>query len=188
MGVRARPDQVFALVSDPPRKASLNPNVKVIRVEQESNGPVREGSVFYHRLQKGTRIFEYHSRCIRMVPARLFVSRGETNPPFEVRVTVEPTPEGCSLTQQETLEVTPELLDALEPLSTKPHFSQQLMGMLGLFPGLRHMGSEFRAHQRERLAQRLTAELLAWLEAIKAHLEAQDPTTKGALPEQTHGS
>lgn len=172
--VRAEPDRVFALVSEPPWKAALNPNVKVIRVEQESEGPVREGTVFYHRLQKGQRLFEYRSRCLRIAPPRLFESRGETDPPFEVRVTVEPTPGGSRLTQQETLEVRPQLLDALEPASTRERTLREMVALLSFFPGLHSLGSELRRWQREQLARRLTAELQAWLQAIKAHLEAED--------------
>jgi hypothetical protein len=111
--VRAEPRLAFALVSDLRRKAVLNPNIRVIRVELEGEEPVREGSVFYHRFQKGKQIIEYRSRCVRCVPPRLFESRGETDPPFEVRVTVEPAPGGCRLTQEERVEVTPALLDAL---------------------------------------------------------------------------
>lgn len=170
--VRAEPAVVFALVSDPPRKAALNPNVQVIRVEHEGDGPVAEGSIFYHRLQKGQRIFEYRSRCLRIVRPRLFESRAETDPPFEVRVTVEPTPEGCRLTQEEMLEVTPELLDALEPVSAGGQAFREAVGLLALFPGLRLLAAEFRRRQRERLASRLTAELEAWLDAIRAHVEA----------------
>ena len=158
--VRAEPAAVFALISDPPRKAALNPNVTVIRVEQETDGPVREGAVFYHRLQRGARIFEYRSRCLRIAPPTLFESRAETDPPFEVRVMVEPTPEGCRLTQRETLEVSPALLDAVEPVP---------LGFLALFA--RWLGVEVRRGQRERITRRLTGELQAWLEAIKAHLE-----------------
>jgi len=169
--VSAEPDRVFALVSDPPRKAALNPNVQVIRVEQESEGPVREGSVFYHRLQKGQRIFDYRSRVLRIVPPALFESRAETDPPFEVRVTVEPGPGGCRLTQQETLEVRPALLDALEPIPAGGWPFRDMLGLLALFPGFRPLGSELRRGQRERLARRFTADLQAWLEAIKACLE-----------------
>ncbi len=185
--VRAGPDRVFALVSDPPRKAALNPNVQVIRVEQESEGPVREGSVFYHRLQKGQRIFEYRSRCLRIVPPRLFESRAETDPPFEVRVTLEAVPGGCRLTQQETLEVTPELLDAVDPVSGGRTF-RDAVGLLALFPGLRRLGSELGAHQRARVARRLTVGLQAWLEAIKRHLEREEaPPSPCPLPRRGRG-
>ncbi|MBI3028545.1 MAG: SRPBCC family protein [Candidatus Rokubacteria bacterium] len=169
--IRADPGMVFALVSDLRRKAGLNPNVRVIRVELEGEEPVREGSVFYHRLQRGQRIFEYRSRCLCLVPPRLFESRAETDPPFEVRVAVEPTPDGCRLTQGETLEVSPALLDALEPASDRRSMSG-VLGLLAIFPGLGAVGSEVRRGQRDRLARRLTVELQAWLDAIKAHLEA----------------
>ena len=95
--IRAEPAEVFAVVSDLRRKALLNPNIKVIRVELEGEDPVREGSVFYHRFQRGTRILEYRSRCVRLVPPWLFESRSETDPPFEVRVTViQPLRVACS--------------------------------------------------------------------------------------------
>jgi hypothetical protein len=171
--VRAAPAQVFALMSDLPRKAALNPNVRVIRVEPEGAGPVREGSVVYHRLQRGQQIFEYRSRCLRIVPPALLETRAETDPPFEVRVTVEPTLEGCRLTQQETIWVTPSLLDAWEPMPARGRTLRDVLALLALFPGTRQLGAELRQHQRERLARRLTAELRTWLEAIRAHLEAE---------------
>jgi len=177
--VRAGPARVFALVSDPARKAALNPNVQVIRVELEGEGPVAEGSRFYHRLQRGQRIFEYRSRVVRMVPPRLFESRGETDPPFEVRVTVEPAPGGCRLTQQETLEVAPELLDALEPVSVGGRAVREMAGWLAFLPGPRQFGAHLRGLQRDRLARRLTRELEAWLVAIKAHLEAGGASPAG---------
>lgn len=161
----------------------MNPNIQVIRVELEGDEPVREGSVFYHRFQKGTRIIEYRSRCVRCVSPRLFESRAETDPPFGVRVTVEPTSEGCRLTQEETVEVTPELLDALQPASTEGRTFRDVAGLLALLPGVRQLGLEVRAHQREQLARRLTRELRVWLDAIKAHLEAQE--ANGPPPERT---
>jgi hypothetical protein len=175
---------VFALVTDPPRKGALNPNVQVIRIEVEGGGPVREGSIIYHRLQKGQRLFEYRSRCLRMIPSMLFESRAETEPPFEVKVVVEPTPEGCLLTQQESLEVTPALLDSLEPVPGGAGPLQEAMGLLALLPGLRSLGSEVRRRQRESLTRRLTAELTAWLGAIRAHFEAGEVGSGTPGPER----
>jgi hypothetical protein len=152
----------------------LNPNIRVIRVELEGEGPIEEGSVFYHRFQRGTRIIEYRSRCIRYVPPSLFQTRSETDPPFEVMVTVEPTGSGCRLTQREEVEVTPEMLDALEPSGTKAGLFREVSRLLRLFPGARQLETEIRAHQQEQLKKRLTKELQAWLEAIKANLEGRD--------------
>ena len=168
--IRAEAALVFALVSDLRRKARLNPNIRVIRVELEGEEPVREGSVFYHRFQRETRIMEYRSRCVRCIPPRLFESRGETDPPFEVRVIVEPVPGGCRLTQEETLEVTPDLIDAMEPPPGAQTF-RDVMRLLPLFPGARPLESEIRALQRARLRRKLTAELETWLDAIGKHVE-----------------
>lgn len=170
--IRAEAAEVFAVVSDLRRKARLNPNIQVIRVELEGDEPVREGSVFYHRFQKGKRIMEYRSRCVRFAPPWLFESRSETDPPFRVRVTVEPTPAGCRLTQEEVVEVTPELLDALEPAPTKVRTFRDIVELLALFPSVRPLGSELVALQRERVVRKLTAELRSWLDAIRGHLEA----------------
>ena len=171
--IQVEPMEVFALVSDLRRKAQLNPNIQVIRVELEGGEPVREGSVFYHRFHKGTRIMEYRSRCVRMVPPWLFESRSETDPPFEVRVTVDRTAAGCRLTQREEVEVTPELLDAFEPAPTKLPGFRDIMTLFALFPSVRPLGSEIRAFQRERVIRKLTSDLQAWLDAIRAHLEAK---------------
>jgi|SRR5919109_3256898 hypothetical protein len=169
--IKAEPAEVFAVVSDLRRKAHLNPNIQVIRVELEGEQLVREGSVFYHRFQRGKRILEYRSRCVRLVPPWLFESRSETDPSFEVRVTVEPTPAGCMLTQREKAEVTPELLDAFEPAPTQLLTFRDIVNLCTLFPGARPLGSELRAFQRERVVRKLTGELQSWLSAIRAHLE-----------------
>jgi hypothetical protein len=171
--IKATPAAVFAVVSDLRRKAQLNPNIQVIRVELEGGEPVREGSVFYHRFHKGTRILEYRSRCVRLVAPSLFESRSETDPPFAVRVTVDQTAAGCRLIQQEEVEVTPELLDAFEPAPTKLRSFREILFLFALFPSMRPLGSEIRAFQRERVIRKLTSELQAWLDDIRAHLEAK---------------
>lgn len=71
--------------------------------------------------------------------------------------------------------MTPELLDALEPLPAGARAFRDVVDLHALFPGLRPLGSELRRRQCERVAQRLTAGLQAWLDAIKAHLEARPP-------------
>jgi len=49
-------------------------------------------------------------------------------------------------------------------------------GLLAFLPGPRQLGAHLRGLQRDRLARRLTRELQAWLDAIKAHLEKADST------------
>ncbi len=172
--VRAEPGDVFAVMSDLRRKTPLHPHIEVIRVELEGGEPIRAGSVFYHRLQQGRRIFEYRSRCLRCEPPRLFESRGETEPPFEVTVTVEPDAAGCRVTQEERLETPAELLDALDPPPTDAPRFRDILRWLPLFPAGRTLVREVRALQRERVARRLTRELEIWLDAIRAHVEGGD--------------
>jgi len=174
--VRAEPGAVFAVISDLRRKAPLNPYIEVIRVELEGGEPIRPGSVFYHRLRRESRIFEYRSRCLRCEPPRLFESRGETDPSFEVTVTVEPDAAGCRVTQEERLETPAELLDALDPPPTAAPRFREVMRWLALFPAGRPLVSEVRVLQRERVARRLTRELETWLEAIRAHVEGGHST------------
>ena len=169
--IHAAPAQVFAVVSDLRRKAPLNPNIQVIRVELEGAEPVREGSVFYHRFHRGARIMEYRSRCVRLVEPSLVESRSETDPPFVVRLTMEPIPTGCRLTQQEEVEVTPELLDALEAQTTEMRTFRDVVNLFALFPSARPLGVEIRAFQCERVARTLAGELQSWLDGIRAHLE-----------------
>ena len=176
--IRADAAEVFALVSDLRRKARLNPNIEVVRIELEGDEPVREGSTFRHRFVKAGRIFEYRSRCVRYVPPRLFESRGETDPPFEVRVTVEAGPEGCRLTQRETLEVPAEALDALDAGPAPARAFRDIVRLLPLFPSARHLSLELRALQRERVLGTLRGELETWLGAIRAHVEGQ-PLAQG---------
>ena len=168
------------IASDLRRKARLNPNIEVIRIDLEGDEPVREGSVFRHRFVKGGRIIEYRSRCVRCVPPRLFVSRGETDPPFEVRVTVEPTPAGCRLTQQEALEVPAEALDALDAGPARARTFGDVLRLLALFPSARPLSSELRALQRLGVQGQLARELSVWLEAIRAHLEGAVVPAAGA--------
>jgi len=122
----------------------------------------------------GVVLFDRGSSRLRLTAAgEVLETRAETDPPFEVRVTVAPAPEGCRLTQQETIWLTPALLDAWEPMPARGRTLRDVLALLALFPGARQLGVELRQHQRARLARRLTAELQAWLEAIRAHLEAE---------------
>jgi hypothetical protein len=171
--IRAGAAETFALVSDLRRKARLNPNIRVIRIDLEGEEPIRVGSVFRHRFEKAGRIVEYRSRCVRWVPPRLVESRGETDPPFEVRVTIDPIDGGCRLTQVETLEMRPEMLGALGAERPPGRGLLDFVHLLPVSPALRALGSELRAVERERVVAGLRGELKVWLEAIRAHLEAE---------------
>src|SRR5574341_2142640 len=75
--IAAPAGKVFALICDPLAKARLNPFVQVIRIERDDSGPLQEGGITFFRLQKGTRIFEYRTRCVGLTPDRLLESRSE---------------------------------------------------------------------------------------------------------------
>jgi hypothetical protein len=167
---------VFALVSDLRRKAALNPNVEVLQIEVESGEPIRGGSIFYSRLRKGRRIIEYRSRCVRFEPPYAYEGRSETDQPFEVKVRVRPAKGGSWLTQEEGVEVSQSVLDAMEPLSAPERAFRDVVSVLSFLPVVRPLLAELEGLQRRRLAARLTAELQAWLDAIKAYLETQPGT------------
>ena len=105
---------------------------------------------------------------------------GETDPPFEVRVTVEATPAGSRLTQQETLEVPAEALDALDAGPARARTFGDVLRLLALFPSARPLSSELRALQRLGVQGQLARELSVWLEAIRAHLEGAVVPAAGA--------
>lgn len=64
----------------------------------------------------------------------------------------------------------------VEPASVRERLLRDVVGLLTFFPGLDALGAELRSQHRARLTRRLTAELQAWLGAIKTHLETEDPT------------
>lgn len=173
--ITAPPSTVFAFVSDADAKARLNPFVQVIRIERETPGPLREGSLTYFRLRKGKRIFEYRTRCCRFEAGRLLENQAELPTLFQVRVEVDPIPGGTRLTQQEECEITLEMLEGL-PVSRRAERAWQAIKLLNLaLPGL---GREaYRVILRERaeaLRTSLRRELWTWLQAVKQHLETDE--------------
>jgi hypothetical protein len=93
---------------------------------------------------------------------------------------MEPIPTGCRLTQQEEVEVTPELLDALEAQTTEMRTFRDVVNLFALFPSARPLGVEIRALQCERVTKKLAGELQSWLDSIRAHLE--EPTLLAERP------
>jgi len=129
--ISASPSVVFALVCDSEAKARLNPSVQVIRIEVEEAGPLREGSVIFYRLQKGSRIFEYRVRCLHMIPDRLLETRAELPTPFTVRGELDPIPGGTRLAHQEAREIDPSMLEGL-PVSRRAERAWRFIVPAGL--------------------------------------------------------
>lgn len=171
---------VFALVSDPAAKASLNPFVQVIRIEREDAGPLRVGSVTFQRLQKGQRIFELRTRCRRLEPGRLLENQAELPTLHRERVEVEPLPGGARLTQQEECEVTAGMPEGL-PVPRRAERAWQAIKLLHLFlpDPARQTYARILRERADALRRVMQRELRAWLEAIKAHLEAEHGTSFG---------
>ncbi len=173
--IGAPPAAVFAFVSDANAKAKLNPSTQVIRIEQEDHGPLRQGSVTFFRMQKGTRIFEYRMRCVRLESGRLIESKAELPNLFTVRVEIEPAPGGSRLTQSEECEVSPHMLETL-PVTRRAERAWRFIRTLNFFlPELTH--EAFTVTLRERadsLRVSMQRELQRWLQAIKAHVESGD--------------
>jgi hypothetical protein len=170
--IAAPSSRVFALVSDPLAKAMLNPYTQVIRIEREEPGPIREGSVTFYRLHKGTRIFEYRTRCVRLEPDRLVETRADLPSLSMVRVEVEPLPGGSRLTQREECEITAAMLDGL-PVPRRAEHAWRAIKMLGLLaPSLaRETYAVILRERADALRVVMERELMGWLQAIKSHLE-----------------
>lgn len=165
--------EVFELVSDPVAKTRLNPFLQVIRIERENSGPLQVGEVTFLRLQKGTRIFEYRTRCVRLESGRLLENQAELPTLFRVRMEVEPLAGATRLRQTEECEVTRGML---EKLPVPPRAERAWRAIKILTVVLPMLGRETYAMiARERVAALRTTmgrELQVWLQAIKRHLEA----------------
>jgi hypothetical protein len=171
--IAASPAAVFALVCDPEAKARLNPSVQVIRVEAEQAGPLREGSAIFFRLQKGHRVFEYRTRCLRLIPDRLLETLAELPSRFRVRVELTPIPGGTRLEHREECEIDPAMLEGL-PVSRRAERAWRFMHLLTfIVPELvRETYTILLRERADALRVVLQRELRHWLEAIKRHLES----------------
>lgn len=161
---------MFALVADIARKAQLNPGTEVIRVEQETDGPVSEQTVFHLVLRHGAQIIDYRSRCVAFEAGHMMETVSFTKPSFSVRVTVEPDPNGARLTQEEWFD--------LKPPPRSRSSRQGLMGLLtnlaaGIFGGPASPREALRQVDEAKIQAQLETRLARWLQAIKAHLEGE---------------
>ncbi len=170
--IGADADKVFALVTDVARKARLNPGAEVIRVEQETPGPVDLGTVFRFVLRHGGRVIDYRSRCVAFEAGRAMETVSDTDPPFSVRVSVAPTPEGTRLTQEEWF-------DFNAPRAPRREY-EGLMGLLtnvaaAIFGNADARRQPVTRADETQVEAQLGAQLQEWLEAIKACLEEDQP-------------
>ena len=171
------PETVFALLSDPPRRARVNPNLEMIRVEVEGGGILREGAVVYHRAKKGTRIFEYQMRCLRFEPPRLIETGSLSQPEFGVTMRLEPISSGTRLYHEERMHLpSSHLGDSGADLGIANE------GMIGqIFRALTFLPpwNLIRGYWEEKSIRRMKGIMLKeidnWLLALKKHLEGITP-------------
>lgn len=167
--IRAEPDIVFSLVTDVARKARLDPNVSVLSVVQETEGPVGIDTVFRYRLVIEGKIADYRSRCVAFESGQMMETFSDSTPPFKIRVTVDPIPDGARLTQRESL--------ALPVLQVPVPKAKGLLG--GIFrllfgnSGVIKQSQESIADDEAQMEARFKPRLIVWLNAIKKHLEAE---------------
>jgi hypothetical protein len=166
--IKAEPAKVFALVTDVARKAEIDPNTRVLGVSQETEGPVGLGTVFHYRLVIEGKIADYRSTCTAFESGRMIETVSDSQPPFKIRVAVEPTTDGCRLTQEEAFSL---------PVIRVP--VPQARGWLGNCFRLLFGDKEFLiqgpavvTREEARIQQRLQTRLARWLVAIKASIEA----------------
>lgn len=168
----AEPQTVFRLVIDLERRIRLSPNVEVISVQKETEGPVGVGTEFHLRLSSKGQPVEYRCRCTAFEPGRKMETESLTERPFGMRVIVEPIPDGTRLTQEEWLGV-----EYQKP--PRPE-AKTMLGKLAnaLADGLSGHTVEDKRYQNAAFEQELGAQLEQWLQATKAYLEGENKEYK----------
>ncbi len=172
--IRAEPEVVFSLITDVARKARMNPNVRVLSVGQETEGPVGIGTVFHYRLVIEGKIADYRSTCVAFEPGRMMETLSDTVPPFKVRVTVEPIPGGARLTQVESFT----LSSARVPLPRAKGWLGEVFRFIFGEGNTLTQSPESVAADEAQWEARLKPRLAAWLNSIKTHLETERSSLK----------
>lgn len=159
----------FRLLCDPARLTRLNPRVKLLSAALISAGPLAMGSRLRYRLRLLSGTASFGTEVTAFVPDRLIEFVSDTQPPFRVRQTLEPTLYGCQLTHEEWLTPDNAQLHAAaeeRPLLYLLHMLQDAVGLS------RPSGAELEQTQRDTLRAEMQDALGAWLRNIKNHLEA----------------
>lgn len=162
---------VFSLVSDPRRRAELNPNAKPLAVHVEDDQPLHKGSRCHYRLQVGQRIIDYCTRISDLEPCGRIVAVVESENPIKIEVQTAPEGNGTRLEQSETFEPTETMLESALP-DPKDGLNAFIASVLKWVDG--DGAFEQRKRQEEALRANLGENLQRWLDAIKTHLESPD--------------
>jgi len=168
--------EAFRLLCDPARKTELHPQVELIQAMLVSDGTLALGSRIHYCLRTPGGIRNFHctvtafeaDRCIEMV--------SDTQPPFRVRQTLEPTLYGCTLRHEEWMDAGRNQVQEAgrqRPMAFLLRLMEQAAGHS--MP----TALEMAATQQDTLRDELQQTLETWLDNIKAHLE----TASQALPD-----
>ncbi len=167
--IQVEPAAVFALVTDVARKARLEPNASALAVGQETEGPVDVGTVFHYRLAIEGKIADYRTRCVAFKPGRMMETVSDSDPPFRIRVTVEPVPGGARLTQEESFS-----LPVLRvPVPRAGGWPGRLLRFVFGKEDFIVQDPESVAEEEAQMVAKLEPRLAEWLNAIKTHLERE---------------
>ncbi len=167
--IESDPETVFALVTDIPRKARLDPNAKVLGVVQETEGPVAVGTTFHYRLVVAGKIADYHSQCTAFVPGQMIETLSDSDPPFTVRVTVTPSARGALLTQTESFTMQRIHIQLPKADGWRGRLLRLMFGNRDAI----QQDPDATRDDEARMEAKLTERLEKWLEAIKQELESQ---------------
>lgn len=177
--IAATGERVWALVTDPRRRAALNPAVRVIAVEIEGGGPLQRDSATRYRLEIGGQMMEYRTRVLEFVPNRRLVTYSDSAVPFETALELSPLPSGTRLSHSERLEPTAGMIQ---------HAIDQIAGGrdVGVVERMAlwldgDASERLRDRALEHLESSLGVTLDRWLAAIRDDLETAPPAN-GRLP------
>jgi uncharacterized protein YndB with AHSA1/START domain len=159
---------VFRLLCDPVRLTRLNPRVTLLNAAVVSAGPLAAGSRLQYRLRNAAGVVSFGAEVTAFEPGHLIEVVSDTQPPFRVRQTLEPTLHGCQLKHEEWL--TPDNAQLQAATAERPLL--YLLRMLQHATGLsRPSGEELEQTRSDTLRDEMQRALGVWLQNIKHHLE-----------------
>ena len=177
--IAASAEHVWALVTDPQRRAVLNPAIKVIEVTIEDGGPLQRDSSTRYRLEIGGRIVEYRTRVLEFSPNRRLVTRSDSAVPFETTLELATLASGTRLTHSERLEPTADMIQRQIDRIADGRDVGVVERMALWLDG--DASERLRDSAVERLEKSLGDTLDQWLAAMRDELEKATPVN-GHLP------
>jgi len=161
--------QAFALLCDPVRKSELNPQIEAVLAAVVSSGPLGVGSRIHYRLRTKTGLRTFNCVVATFEPDRVLEVISDTQPPFRVRQSLEPTLYGCTLMHEEWIEAGHAQLQAGGQQRPLPFL---LRVMEAAVAHSMPTPAEMELGQQEALKTELQQALDDWLGHIKTSLEA----------------